>query len=421
MIKNGVQKNHFGSNQIIILILIAALALRLVYSLFVFTPLLEKKGEELGWVIAGKLAIDPYDAIAKNILSGKGYVDDTNRFNFERLPLYTYFLVIVYKFFGYELWKTQVIQSILDTLSCFLIFLISLKTFQKKLPALLAAFFYAVYFKMINMVARPFSESLYILLLLLFLFFFIDSFKKTTYSFLSGIFLGLITITKPITLMFPIIAIGLYLYKNKKSSLGKISLFLVGFLILIMPIFIRNYLREGKIFFSTGGGKMLYMGTAIDYSKNFRDEEQKLIKEINEKYSFPYDIAEDNKLRKMAMNNIVNDPVDYMKRLACRVYYFWAYPDYSTTFMALKSITILVFNLTLIFFAIWGFTISKTRGVFYSPFLWIILYFFSVHVFVYAYSRYSLPLYPILFMFSSFALTHLLHKLFVYCKVRNLI
>jgi hypothetical protein len=296
MPQSGDKKKHINSNQIIILILMAALALRLVYSLFFFAPLLEKKGEELGWEIDGKLATDPYNVIAKNILSGKGYVDDTHRFNFERLPLYTYFLVAIYKFLGDELWKTQVIQSFLDTLSCFLIFLISMKTFQKKLPSLLAALFYAGYFKMINMVARPFSESLYIFLMLLFLFFFIDSFKKNYYSFLSGIFLGLMTLTKPIALMFPVIAIGLYLHKDKNTWFKKTILFMAGFAILIMPIFIRNYILEGKIFFSTGGGKMLYMGATIDYSKNFRDEEQKLIKNINKKYSFPYDVEEDNKL-----------------------------------------------------------------------------------------------------------------------------
>ena len=412
--KGGILKikNFFNSNKLIIIILFLAFLLRLIFCLVIFPPLVEQKGEELGWVIDGKLAADPYDSIAKNILAGKGYVDDSNRINFERLPLYIYFLVVVYKVWGFELWKLQIIQSILDTISCFLIFLISLKIFRDKTSALLAAFLYAIYFKIISTVAKPCTEPIYILLLLIFLYVFSLSFRKSKgiFPFFSGLLLGMMTLCKPITLLFPAVIIAIYFYKLKKFFLKKVLLFLVGFIILILPLFVRNYVLEGKVFFSTGGGKMLYMGTAFDYSKNFRSEGQRLIEEINDKYSFPYSIEEDNKLRRLAINNIVNDPWEYLKKLACRIYLFWTYPDYSTRMMALKTLLILIFNLTLIIFAIMGFYLSKKKRVFYHSFLWIILYFYFIYIVIYSYSRYSLPLFPILFMFSSYGIINLLRK-----------
>lgn len=405
-----VISKYFHENRLIIFILVLALGLRLIYCLLVFSPLLEKKGEELGWVIDGKLAVDPYDAIARNLLKGKGYVDDSNRINFERLPLYSYFLVVIYKLLGTELWKLQIVQSVIDTISCLLIYVLSLKLFRDKAAALLAAFLYAVYFKMIALVARPFNETLYILLLLIFLNFFLNSFKRATFSFFSGLLLGMLTLIKPVTLLFPIVVGGLYYFKLKREFFFKLLFFLAGFVILIVPMFVRNYVLERKIFFSSGGGKMFYMGAVFDYSKNFRNREQKLIKEIGRKFSFPYSIEDDNLLRKKAITIIRRDPIGYIKRMIPRIYLFWAYPDYSTGMMAAKTIVILIFNLALIIFAVIGFYYTGKQGIFYAPFLSIILYFYCVYVITYAYSRYSLPLYPILFIFSSYGVISLLNR-----------
>jgi len=398
-------------NKFLFFILTFSLGIRLIYCLLIFPSLVEQKGQELGWALDGKLLVDPYDTIARNLLTGKGYVDDSDRINFERLPLYTYFLVVIYKIWGTELWKLQIVQSIIDTLSCLLIFTLSLKLFRDKAAALLAALLYAVYFKMIVLVARPFNETLYILLLLIFLHFFLDSFEKDGFSFLSGLWLGMLTLIKPVTLVFPLVAGGLYYCKLKKKLFSRLLLFMAGFLILVLPLFIRNYVLERTIFFSTGGGKMFYMGTVFDYSKNFRNEAGRLIKEIGEKYSFPYNVEDDNRLRKKAVTLIKRDPIGYIKKMIPRIYLFWAYPDFSTGMMAAKTIVVLIFNMTLIAFTVIGFYLAKKRGIFYSPFLAIIIYFYCIYVITYAFSRYSLPLYPILFIFSTYGMTGLLKRL----------
>jgi Dolichyl-phosphate-mannose-protein mannosyltransferase len=391
----------------ILFVLGLALFLRLGYCLFVFAPLLENKGEELGWAVDGKLAVDPYDAIARNILAGKGYVDETGRRNLERLPLYPYFLVLIYKLFGSELWKLQVVQSLLDTMSCFLIFRLSLKTFRDPTPAVLAAGFYAVYFKMIVTVARPETETLYIFLLLVFLLVFIGSFARSALAFFSGIALGLVTLIKPITLLFPLAAAGLYLFRARARRGERILLLAVGFLVTILPHLMNNYLREGRLFYSSGGGKMLYMGAVIDYSKNFREEEARLIREINSRYSFSHSLEDDHVLGRMAVRSILKDPWAFLKRLAFRICLFWTYPDYSTTLMALKTILILLFNGVLLLLAALGFWLSGRRKYFYEPFLLLFLYVYSAYVITYAYSRYSLPLFPVLFIFSSYEVVHL--------------
>lgn len=393
--------------RILLFILCLSLCIRLIYSLAVFAPLLHQKGEELGWVINGRLAVDPYDSIAKNIMAGKGYVDDSGRANFERLPLYTFFLAFIYGSWGSELWKLQVVQSILDTITCFLIFYLTRKVLKSGAAALLAAALYAGYFKMIVIVARPETETLYVLILMVFLVLFTASLHKTILALPAGIGLGLLTLCKPITLLFPAVVIAIYFFKADPSRLKKMALFLPGFLICVLPLFVRNDLLTGRIFFSTGGGKMLYMGTMIDYSKNFRNEEQRLIKDINAKYAFPYRVEDDNALKNLAVRNIVGDPWAYLRRVATRLYLFWTYPDSSTLLMAVKSYLVLGFNLSLLLLAFWGTLLAGKRGLSVAPFLGIFLYIYLAYALIYAYSRYSLPLFPIIFMFSSYGIVRL--------------
>lgn len=401
------EKRPLPVGRLLAVILGLSLGLRLVYGLVIFAPVLHQRGEELGWVVDGRMAVDPYDSIAKNILAGKGYVDDSGRLNFERLPLYTFFLAFIYGSWGPEIWKLQVVQSILDTITCFLIFYLARKVLKSGTAALLAASFYAVYFKMIAVVARPETETLYILVLMAFLALFTSSLDKNILALPAGIGLGLLTLCKPITLVFPLVAAGVYYLKGKPVRLKKVILFLSGFMICVLPLFVRNDLLAGRIFFSTGGGKMLYMGTVIDYSKNFRNEERRLIKNINAKYAFPYRVEDDNALRNLAVRNIVRDPWGYLRRVATRVYLFWTYPDYSTPMMALKSLLILGFNLSLLLLAFWGTLLAGKKGLSVAPFLGIFLYLYLAYALIYAYSRYSLPLFPMIFMFSSYGIVHL--------------
>lgn len=403
----------FKSNKWIILILFLALSLRLIFSLVVFPSLMAQKGDELGWMEKGRMAVEPYSTIAKNILSGKGYVDNDkpSRINFERLPLYIYFLVAVYKLWGPELWKLQIIQSVLDTLSCLFIFIISMRIFHNdKSSALLAAFLYAVYFKMINLVSRPLTETLFILLLLIFIIIFLDSFKKDLFALWAGILLGMLTLIKPITLLFPIVVVLFYIFKLKKNWFKRIILFSVGFGIFILPYIIRNYVMEGQVFFATGGGKALYMGAVIDYSNDFRHEELRLMNKIKAHYDVPHNIEDDKELARKAINIIIDNPWEYIKKVAYRFYLFWTYPDYTTKMMALKTTLVLIFNIILIVLTVFGLYLSKKNAILFSPFLGLIFYFYTIFVFIYSHSRYSLPLYPILFLFSTYGIIHLLRK-----------
>ncbi|HDL64384.1 MAG TPA: hypothetical protein ENH12_03240 [Proteobacteria bacterium] len=79
--------------------------------------------------------------------------------------------------------------------------------------------------------------------------------------------------------------------------------------------------------------------------------------------------------------------------------------------MAFKTMAFFAFNLFVIVFALYGFYRAKTKSVFYQPFLWMILYYYVIHILLHAHSRYSLPLFPILFMFASFGLVEFVQNI----------
>jgi len=383
------------------LVLFLALALRLVYC-FVVNPVLSKTwGAELGWTVEGKIAFDPYDQIARNLVLGKGYVDDTQRRNFERPPGYVFFLAGLYTLWGFDLWKIQLAQAVLDTVSCLLVFLIAARVLRDHRLAVAAAVFYALYYKMINMVTRPMSETLYVSLLLAFLLLFVLSFSRNAYAIAAGFALGLVTLTKPITLLFPAVAAVFYLLWSRRDGWRRTLLLVIPFLLLTAPVVVRNGIETGRFFFALGGGKIFYMGAVIDYSKPLRGEEMRLVKEIQrDSPTFPYDPEVDARLGAAALHRVRAAPLEYTGRVAYRLYLFWTYPDYSTPLMAVKTFLGLAFTVVLCALATRGVVAAQANGVAVASLLSVLLYSYGLHALIYAHPRYSLPVFPILFVFA---------------------
>ena len=384
-------------------VLLVALILRLAYCFILGPALVRHRAADLGWlVVNGRIASDPYDQIARNIVLGKGYVDDSGRRNYERAPGYVLFLAGGYRLWGFELWKVQLAQSVLDTLSCLLVFLVAMRVLRDHQAALLAAGLYAVYYKMINMVSRPMSETLYVFLLLLFLLLFVISFPRAGFSFTAGLGLGLVTLTRPITLFFPAVVVGLYLLRGWKGGVRRAVPFVLAFGLACFYLPLRNYRETGRLFFGLGGGKIAYMGAVIDYSKVFRGEEQRLVDEIQrDAPSFPYDVEVDSRLGTTAIRTILAEPWAYAGRVAYRLYLFWVYPDYSTPLMAAKSSLGLLFSLVMCGLAVYGAGVARAAGALLSPLVSLFLYCYGLYALIYATPRYATPLFPILFILAA--------------------
>ena len=111
---------------------------------------------------------DGYDVIALNVVHGKGYVLDGQPAAAARLPVYPLLLALGFAAFGDVSWPWQLGQCICGAATCAVVLTMA-RRYASRAAALVAAGFCAVHPTLILYTARPFTETVYILLLVLLL------------------------------------------------------------------------------------------------------------------------------------------------------------------------------------------------------------------------------------------------------------
>jgi len=167
---------------------------------------------------------------------------------FFRAPLYPYFLGAIYAVFGDGPLAPRIIQSLIGTASCLLIFLIARRLFNRKIAAL-AGLIAAAYPLFIYFDNELLLETLFIFLMLLMFFFALKAKEHLTGRrlFLTGLFCGLSAITRP-TILIALPIILYYLFLHDRTGVFNLRRLLIGLLLLlggmavaIAPVTIRNY------------------------------------------------------------------------------------------------------------------------------------------------------------------------------------
>ncbi len=229
-------------------IFLLAFALRLIYLLQVrsnphfFSP-----------------TMDPlyHDIWAQNIAGGNWIGGKI----FFRAPFYAYFLAVVYKIFGHNYIIPRLIQHLVGSFSCVLVYFLARRLFNRKvaIAAGLIAATYGMLFYFENELLLDSFLVFFDLLLILFLLK-TKSNPKLSSWLLCGIILGFSAITRPNVLIFiPFVWVWIFLLFMKERRLRQVLAFCVTFLIgsalVICPVTLRNYLvreRFGLGRFSRG-------------------------------------------------------------------------------------------------------------------------------------------------------------------------
>ena len=164
-----------------------------------------------------------YREVAEQIVSGNGISNTDDTPHFYRVPGYSMFLALTSfgRSFNYSLW----IQIFLASFVPLLIFYLSKTLFRKeKLLPYIASIFSAIHLGFVLFAGLAMSESLFLIFFLLFLIFFYPSspeastrFGLKPQFFISGLFLGLASMFRPVGhyLIFVSVVLIFFLYKNK--------------------------------------------------------------------------------------------------------------------------------------------------------------------------------------------------------------
>jgi 4-amino-4-deoxy-L-arabinose transferase-like glycosyltransferase len=205
-----------------------------------------------------------FDQIAKGILHGTGF-HEGNLYAY-RPPLFPFFLSFIYLIFGEfpkGYYPFAIIQCVLGTISVYLLYKIVYLLSTKKI-AFIAAAIFCFFPTFVILSSQLLSENLFFFFLLLGFFYFIKSLQdeKIYLKILAGLFLGIATLAREVTLYFLVfMIITMFLKKtNMKQFVFGSIIFLVAFFAAISPWLIRNYQVFHVPLITTNGGINFYAG-----------------------------------------------------------------------------------------------------------------------------------------------------------------
>jgi len=370
-----------------------------------------------------------YDAIGWNIACGAGFSQDPGIPTPIRAPGYPFFLAAVYLVFGHSPYAAALVQALLGALCCLLVFDIAFSFFARR-TALLAAFLYAVYPVGAAYSGLILSETLFTALFLGSLALFIRSGRgeRPVLLALAAFLLGLATLTRPTTILFPAGFVIAMLPGWKRTLRGAV-ITAVFFSAALGPWTMRNY-RSFGVFMpvATGGSVCLYAtgeqaaGLTRDYDFTGAIKARTELVAGGWKSGEPEpNIAADRKLKADGMRMIKDNLRGYFLLVLRRVPKYW-FSSHSSVFgvdlplgeyRARGEYLPVVFRLSLIglhfilaALAAWGMLVSLASFRTWSVLL-LVLAYFSMHALFDMCPRYLVPVYPYVLIFCAAALTEL--------------
>ena len=365
--------------------------------------------------------------------------------SFFRAPLYPYFLGTLYAIFPESLYFPRLIQIIMGSLSCVLIFLLAKKLFNRTIGiiASVIACFYAPLIHFDAEFELPVLEVFFDLLVL-FLLLRAGTKLKKRWWFLAGILLGLSAIARPnilIFIPFVLLWICIKLWKeNKNKIIFSTLFFLFGTILIISSVTIRNWV-VGKDFvlISSQGGINFFIGNNIESDGKTAAAAPGM---------FPYEgykdniwltsikVAEKNLGRKLKPSEISDFwfkqgfrfiktyPLKYLQLLGKKFYFFWNsyeiesnkdlyfFSRWSSLLRLLLWDHLLRFPFGIICpLALLGMILNaKFWKKYFLIYAFILSYMFSVILF-FVTSRFRLPVVLLLIIFASYSIYWLVEKI----------
>ncbi len=163
-----------------------------------------------------------------------------------RAPLYPFFLALIYRLFGVNLFWARLIQAGLGAASCGLLFLLGRGLFNRRV-GLVAGLLMAVYPLFIYFDGELLISVLLVFLILLGFFAFYFAWKKERYWFVPGLVFGLGAIARPNVLLFLSGLFFWFVFQYRAQFWRRALPFFFGVLVPIVPVTVRNYLKSGRV------------------------------------------------------------------------------------------------------------------------------------------------------------------------------
>jgi len=218
----------WNNKTLLLTIFITAFLIRIGYILFVFG--INYVDNPDSW---------SYNNYAVSLISGEGYKDGDTKA--ARPPGYPLLLAAVYSVFGRSYPAVKVIQAVVSSLTCVFIYLIALKSIGKS-AAVFSGFFSCIFFSLFEMPAHILAEPLVTFLTALSILLFLYTDEYPPNIFIAAVVLGLATLTRTVTLIFPpFICLWFFIKYSGRKAVKYCIVMLAGFILTILPWTMRNF------------------------------------------------------------------------------------------------------------------------------------------------------------------------------------
>jgi len=404
----------------VFLIFIFGLLLRLGYVLF-FPQIDVHRGDSFS-----------YKSIAENILVKHSYSRDGKGPDVFWAPGYPLFISGVYKIFGMDDSAVRIIQSLLSALVILMVYYLGKKIFNAN-AGIFSAMITAVYPGFIGYSGLLLPQVLSMFLTTLFIFLIIkfNSNMKLWLSLVLGFIAGYSSLVRAeLFLFWTIFLLTMPFIANYNKRLIKFLIMIFITMCFVISLWtIRNYRVFGKpILISVHYGDLIWYSTWKGEWLEYRDEE-------------PYvsigrglgQVEAADAYFKAGINNIKEHPFIYLKMCIKRLYRFWLtghsnifyfmrgsflnYLREKAYFIFFIKLIMLFLNVSLILLGFLGIKIAYVnfteKRKILSCILLPILFFVTLHFFLFATPRYAIPIMPFIIIFSSCGIIFKLGKIHI--------
>jgi 4-amino-4-deoxy-L-arabinose transferase-like glycosyltransferase len=316
--------------------------------------------------------------------------------------------------------NTIYFNILLSSLTVLLVYRLTKLIFNKECVALLSALMMAVYPYSIFYSLTIMTETLYIFLILL-------SFNLLFRKNFAGasVFLALSVLTKPVA--DPLIPVLVFVFAwivfkmRTKDVLKKMLLYFFIYSLMMTPWWTYNYRKFNQFqrLNPTFGGAF-YTGNNINFI-NYeltRDSVsmEKLINDCSRFDKIPNVVLRNDALLNAALDNIKNNPKQYLKLLGAKFIIFWRiYP--SGEYHRYAWVALATYGVALMFFLYFILFLWRPFWRLILPIVLFIAYFTVVHVVLIPSVRYRMPCDPFIIILASYALVECFSKVSRFKKI----
>ncbi len=360
-----------------------------------------------------------YMQTASQLYNGEGYVVDSQPTAYHPvgypLILAGFFLLGVDSVF----WL-QLMQVIIAVLTLYLLYRLASELFDHSV-AFIAVLLAAFYPYMIFTPSRILPTTLFTFFLLLATFLLYKGKRdmKKIELFLSGLCFGISVLIKSTALVLFLVAAVWYMLsmvKEKGLPLKESVLLTVGVLCLLTPWLYRNQQVFGSPVLGTNFGYNLWLGNQKNANIRSSIHNTKLSWHLQQRLSAELDeLQRDRIFLNQALNNILQQPVEFLKRYLKKMIYFWRLDPSPTTSRSMNRndwltwLSIISFT-PLLCFSILGFYsgIRNEQREVYLLILYV-LAFTLLHALFFPKVRFRLPLEVYLFIPAALSVKNLFY------------